>query len=418
MTLWIILTIMTSGAAVLMAAPFLRQWDQAAGSSNDQMVYRDQLDEVEREHGAGQIDGAQAEGARTEIKRRLLAAARQAPAAIRPLGRLERRFAVWVIAGFVTIASVTLYAINGSPDLASAPARPQNVAATPRAVERADGLGSVDDMIARLVARLEAKPNDADGWRTLGWSYFGTERYGDAAAAYAKAVGLDPSNAALRAAHGEAMVRNANGRVNDDAKVIFEAALKLDPKDPRARFFLGLVKEQSGNKSAALDDWIGLLNDAGGADDWADDLKSRILALAGDLGMDVTARLPAAATKPEPPETKSSGGILGRLQQEYAGQPPARTERGPTAEDVQTAAAMLPADRTAMIRAMVDGLQSRLDAAPRDADGWIKLIRSRVVLGERALAQASFERAQKIFADSPAELQHVAAAAEQLGIQP
>jgi len=44
------------------------------------------------------------------------------------------------------------------------------------------------------------------------------------------------------------------------------------------------------------------------------------------------------------------------------------------------------AERTAMIRGMVDRLTNRLDKAPQDADGRIKLIQSRIVLGERELA--------------------------------
>jgi cytochrome c-type biogenesis protein CcmH len=71
MTLWLVLTIMTSGAAVLVSAPFIRRLDRPrAGLLGDMEVYRDQLKEVENELRQGMIDDAQAETARVEIKRR------------------------------------------------------------------------------------------------------------------------------------------------------------------------------------------------------------------------------------------------------------------------------------------------------------------------------------------------------------
>ena len=66
MTLWIILTIMTSAAAVLLSAPFIRRLEQPqAESAGDIEVYRDQLKEVESDQRQGLIDDAQAQAART-----------------------------------------------------------------------------------------------------------------------------------------------------------------------------------------------------------------------------------------------------------------------------------------------------------------------------------------------------------------
>ena len=93
-------------------------------------------------------------------------------------------------------------------------------------------------------------------------------------------------------------------------------------------------------------------------------------------------------------------------------------ERGPSQEDVRAAEAMLPGDRAAMIQSMVDGLASRLEQSPRDADGWIKLIRSRMVLGETELAKRALTRGLDVFADDNQERDRIAAAAQQLGLSP
>ena len=58
-------------------------------------------------------------------------------------------------------------------------------------------LPSVEDLIQRLVARLKTTPDDANGWRMLGWSHFGIGRFQEAAAAYAKAIALQPTIGAL-----------------------------------------------------------------------------------------------------------------------------------------------------------------------------------------------------------------------------
>ena len=76
----------------------------------------------------------------------------------------------------------------------------------------ADGnlLPDVNVMIERLAARLQTAPGDVKGWRMLGWSYFNMQRYEQAAAAYAKAVELDPSSAELKRLYEEAKAKASN----------------------------------------------------------------------------------------------------------------------------------------------------------------------------------------------------------------
>lgn len=68
-------------------------------------------------------------------------------------------------------------------------------------------LPDVDTMIAQLAARLESAPEDVKGWRMLGWSYFNTGHYEEAASAYAKAAKLDPGSAEIKRAYDEAKAK-------------------------------------------------------------------------------------------------------------------------------------------------------------------------------------------------------------------
>jgi cytochrome c-type biogenesis protein CcmH len=433
MTLWLILTIMTSVAAVLVSAPFIRRFDRPyAELTRNVEVYRDQLRELEDEARLGLIDDAQAETARIEITRRALAADRmQRP--VRPnLSSDERNFAAIGVAGIVVLGSVGLYAVTGNPDLPSMRGTgstqrasaafmqdlsiPESFAAstTPASESQGQlrpqaGLPPVDEMIRRLAGRLLQNSKDAEGWRTLGWSYFSMGLFSEASDAYAKAIELSPNIAEIRSARVEALVRSADGIVTPDAKSAIEDILKLDPKDARARFFKGLAEEQGGDRASALADWIELKNDVNSDEPWVSDLKKRISELEGDLG----------TSRPAVPKPATAGAeLLERLRASGAPQMSQSLEKGPSQEDVRAAEAMLPADRSAMIRGMVDGLANRLEQSPRDADGWIKLIRSRVVLGETELAKQALARGLEVFNEDKQQRDRIVIAAQQLGLSP
>jgi cytochrome c-type biogenesis protein CcmH len=433
MTLWLVLTIMTSAAAVWVSVPFIRRFDRPqAESAGDIEVYRDQLKEVESELRQGLIDDTQAETARVEIKRRALAADRIEQPTTPKLSQDERKFAVICVTGIVVLGSVGLYAATGSPDLPSvrssrsaqrAPATLdqdlstlETFAATGQTPvsknqgqpRQQGGLPPVDEMIQRLASRLLQNPKDVEGWRTLGWSYLSTGRFAEASEAYAKAIELSPNVAEIRSARVEALVRSADGIVTTDAKTAIEDTLRLDPTDARARFFRGLAKEQAGDKTSALADWTELLKNVNSDDPWVPDLKNKISELERDLGADTV--------RPTAPKSGTAGGLLDALRAQKAPQISRAIEKGPSQEDVRAAEAMPPADRSAMIQGMVDGLASRLEQSPRDPDGWIKLIRSRMVLGETELAKRALARGLEVFADDKQQHDRIVAAAQEFGL--
>jgi cytochrome c-type biogenesis protein CcmH/NrfG len=90
---------------------------------------------------------------------------------------------------------------------------------------------------------------------------------------------------------------------------------------------------------------------------------------------------------------------------------------GPGVEKIAEAEAMPPHDREAQIRSMVDGLAHRLESSPRDVEGWTRLMRSRVVLGEREVAETTFRKALDVFKDDSAASAKISAAATELGLK-
>ena len=66
---------------------------------------------------------------------------------------------------------------------------------------------------------------------------------------------------------------------------------------------------------------------------------------------------------------------------------------------------------------MVDGLAQRLESSPRDAEGWIRLMRSRVVLGEKDSAATAFRKALAVFTDDSAAAVKIKSAGTELGLK-
>lgn len=258
--------------------------------------------------------------------------------------------------------------------------------------------GDVDTMIASLQEKLKADPDNAAGWRMLGWSYFETGDLLRSADAYRRAAQVEPNNSENWSSLGEAL-QSASTEVSPEAKAAFERALTLDAKDPRARYFLGVQKDIAGQSQAAVDDWIALLKDTPAGAPWEADLRRTITQVSQKAGIDVKGRMPAA-------------------QAAAAGQSVATAAiPGPTAEQLAAASSIPPSQQDEMVQGMVSRLASRLAANPKDADGWIRLMRARTVLGEAAAATQAHRSGRAAFQGDASTQQRLDRAADELGVK-
>ena len=394
--LWMILTLMTVLAAVGLAIPLIRRHDAARSPRNDVVeVLKGQLGEIETQAAAGLLPPEEAQALKTDVQRRVLAEGRAAPEKSRPLGEKGLLGLALGLAAVVVLAATGLYLKMGRPDAPSAPAAP-GAATAPAAVAAAGAHpnGDVASMIATLEARMKEAPGDAEGWRMLGWSYVQTGRNAEAATAYGRAAALEPQNGEYLSAQGEAMVLAAQGQVTPQAETAFRKALAVDPADPPARYYLAMAKDQKGDAKGAMDDWIAMLKTAPADAPWVPEVRGFVEKVAQSRGEDISARLP-------PPRAASA---------------PASLPPGPTADQVAAAGQMTDQGRQAMIKGMVEQLSARLKANPRDREGWERLIRSRMVLGQPELAAAAFRDATRAFAGAPADQAGLRTMAAGLGV--
>lgn len=282
--IWLFFALLVGFALLLTLPPLLRQ-PNTTGRATDLAVYRDQLKELEADLERGLISTAEAEAARNEVKRRILATSE--PQARSHATTPSRPAAIAVGVAIVALSLATYFAL-GSPTL---PSRFYDANAESNASSN-QMLAEINGMVEGLAAKLKSQPNDAKGWRMLGWSYIQLGRVKEGIDALARAITLDPENAALRSQYGEALVQDAEGTVTPDALAAFEEALKRDAKDPRARFYKGVALVQSGKENEALDLWTQVIREAPADADWLPGLRAQAQELATKLKLDPKTTVP------------------------------------------------------------------------------------------------------------------------------
>jgi len=272
----------------------------------------------------------------------------------------------------VPLVSWGLYIKVGSPDLPSQPLA-ERLTKNP-----ADS--SVDELVARAEAHLAANPSDGRGWDVLAPIYLRLQRYSDAVAAYRNAIRLDGVSATRQSGLGEAIANAAGGIVSAEAQDAFEAALKLDPANAKASFYLAMGLAQEGRAAEATTAWQSMLGTLPPESPWRRAVEQ---ALAENAKTAVASGTPA---------------------------------NGPDAQAVEAAQSMSPQDRQTMIETMVAGLDEKLKQNPRDTEGWMRLIRSYVVLGKADQARVALSRGIAVFGADSEEAKKFTAFAASLGL--
>jgi cytochrome c-type biogenesis protein CcmH len=378
MTVWFVLALMTAVAIFAVLWPLGRKPGRLA-SGSDTAVYRDQLEEVRRDRAAGLIGNEEAAAAEAEVSRRLLAATGADKETISSTPVRRRAVAVAVLV-LLPVGAAGVYLALGSPMLPDRPLAPRLAQST--------GSQSVDNLIAQVEAHLEQRPDDGRGWEVIAPVYMRLGRFDDAVKARTNALRLNGETADREAALGEALVFAANGVVTADAKVAFERAVALDANHVQARYLLGVAAEQDGDQARAAAIWSAMLANAPPDARWTEFIRR---------ALDRVSPLPAGASEREIAGSDRPG--------------------GPSEEQIATALQLDADQRNAMIRGMVERLSERLARSGSDPEGWVRLVRSYMVLGEREKARAAVTDARRALATEPAQLKRFEDQVKGLGLE-
>ncbi len=247
-----------------------------------------------------------------------------------------------------------------------------------RAISSGDGHEDLEQTARALAERLKANPASERDWLLLAGTAAALGHWQQSAEAYREALRLSDGRADVAASYGEMLVMAAGGIVTPEAQDALAAALKRDPQNAEARYYLALGQAQQGNAEAAIDAWQKLAAEQPAPSPLRTELKTRITEAARAAGIAPPPLAPAA---------------------------------GPSTEQMEAAAALPPEQRQQLIRGMVEQLAQKLAASPGDLEGWLRLGRAWRVLGERDKAADAYEHAAEL---KPEDAELTLAAAEAL----
>lgn len=359
--LWVILALLTGVSVIAVLWPMLRTPRVAAPDAADKGFYAGAIASIEHDLHRGLIATADAEAAKVEAARRLLAAVASRP--VRSNSRWRLRIAAFGSVLLMPALALGLYAFTGNPDYPDQPLQAR-LNAAPAEMD-------VSAAVAKIEQRLRENSDDARGWEVVAPIYMKLGRAADAAEAYRNLLRIEGMSADRASAFGQALTYAARGTVTPQARAAFEAALAEDPAHPQSRFFMALAHEQDGDRDAAIAAYQQLVTDAPSAP-WAPVVRERLARLGG-----------------EAPEGNPAAGI----------------------------ASMAPAERDQAIRGMVAGLAARLAQNGGDVEAWSRLIRAYSVLQEADKAKAALADARRALAGEAGAILRIDELASELGLE-
>ncbi|WP_432431724.1 c-type cytochrome biogenesis protein CcmI [Rhizobium leguminosarum] len=378
MLFWILVAALTAALAVILLYPLLRGAKAADNiRAGEAAVYRDQLRELDRDLDGGLITPEEADYARAEIGRRLIAVSADEPAET-PKPARHHRFTEAFVLLVLPVLGLCLYLTTGRPDLPSQPleARLENPG------------NDVAVLIAKAERHLAEKPDDGKGWDVLAPIYFRTMRVNDAQLAYRNAIRLlGPSPVRLDGL-AETLMAVSDGVVTEEARQVLEQSLTLEPDNPRARFYIALSMEQAGRPNEARQAFEALAKQSPSDAPWLP-LVNQHIAMNGGA---------PAGTNPAAP-----------------GADPA-APGNPTQQDVAAAETMSAGNQQQMIRGMVESLDAKLSEDPNNFEGWMRLVRSYAVLNDKDRAAGALKRGLAAFPPPGEQGRQLLALARELGI--
>jgi cytochrome c-type biogenesis protein CcmH len=340
--------------------PLLRRDDAAIDRADGAIaIFHDQLGEVGRDAERGIISSAEAEAARTEIKRRMIATDKtRGPAAA---GGASGRKLLVACALAAPLAGAALYMQLGTPGVPSVPF-------AERAAEQTEAQ-NLEKLVAQLRTKLESEPDGGEtrGWELLATTYGNMGRYKASAYAFSRIVEREDATSATWSQYAEALITAENGTVTRAAEIAIARAVELDPMNPAGTYYAAVAMDQAGRTEEARQSLLDRLELEIAPTPWMSFYLGQVNRMGAKIGLE-------PVSLPDFPDAP----------------------RGPSAAGVDAASEMSAEDRQNFVRTMVGNLAARMKEEPENLQGWLQLARAYGVLGEDDNARTAYESAKKL----------------------
>ncbi|MBY5933993.1 c-type cytochrome biogenesis protein CcmI [Tateyamaria omphalii] len=405
MNFWIVTALLTLAVLATLARAMLRgSVGDRPPAAYDLDVYRDQLREVDRDLARGVVSEADADRVRTEVSRRILAADAALQKQEQKLDGSGGYVSLAVTIGAVVVGSYFIYNELGAPgygDLALADRieaaqilreeRPSQETAEASVVDQSAPVNENPDYVAlveRLRQAITTRPNDVEGHELLSRAEGRLGNFAAAHAAKATVIQLKGPEATATdfSEYADLLILAAGGYVSPEAEDVLERTLSMDPTDGPARYYYGLMNSQTGRPDTALRIWDQLLREGPADAPWIGPVSAQIEDIAMRAGVNYA--IPAIGTG-----------------------------RGPSADQIEAAQDLSPAERMEMIQGMVSGLSDRLATEGGPVEDWAQLISALGVLGQMDQARAILINARDVFGDDPRAADILSEVADRVGLE-
>lgn len=395
MTFWLVCIVLTLIVAAIIVAPLLRS-SVAPEENSDVVVYKAQLAEIERDLERDLIASDEAELARAEVARRLLAASKAKTTSETRAGGITLPAVIGIA---VLGMSFMLYQSIGAPGYPDMPLKARLAASAEMRETRpgqaalqlaapkppsADVPDDYRDAIEQLRTIAPTRPDDLEAWSRLAFHEVELRNYAGAAAAQAQVIAIKGDAADLidRQRLLDLMVVAAGGFVSPEAEDVINSILDEDEGNIAARYYLGTLYNQTDRPDLALRLWRDLVERGDPNNFHIASARAQISDAAFRAGVDYAL-----------PET-----------------------RGPSFEQMDAASDLSPEEQQEMIGGMVAGLANRLATEGGPAQDWARLIRAYGVLGELEAARTVWDEAQQVFVSSMRGMEILTNAARDAGV--
>lgn len=362
--MYIIALIIFSVIAILFVLiPYLKAQTPSGSTTPDIDVYKSQLNELKNDLKNGLIDDDEASRTKIEIDRRILKAADGYSVA----SSLEQPNNILALAMVIIILfSAAFYAVIGTPGMPDFPI--EDFREQEMSEDRAEALAQTDELISKVKARLAASPEEVQGWGYLANLEMNKGNFQKAAEALYQAHLIAPDVFDYQLMYAESLIMASNERVTPAAMIILNEAKKMAPEHPGPRYYLALADFQAGDVEVAHSEWKSIQANLENNDPMMPLLNVWINRAEVSLGI------------AEPlPQTRAPS---------------------ITAEQAETIQNMNAEEQQELIRQMVMQLATKQEENPTNIEGWIRLSRAYMVLGQQDEAIAAMRSAIENAPDS------------------
>jgi cytochrome c-type biogenesis protein CcmH len=351
-----VLIILSVVAILFVLVPYLRAKEPEGSITPDIDVYKAQLKELNNDLKSGIIDDEEATRTKLEIERRILKAA-DGQLISSTLEKPNNFLSLAIVV--IILFSAAFYAVIGTPGMPDFPIEEFRQQEMP--MDRVEALAQTDDLIAKVKARLASSPEEVQGWGYLANLEMNKGNFQKAAEALYQAHIIAPDVFDYQLMYAESLIMASNERVTPAALIILNKAKKMAPEHPGPRYYLALADFQAGDVGVAHSEWKVIQGELENSDPMMPLLNVWINRAEVALGI------------AEPlPQTRAPS---------------------ITAEQAETIQSMSADEQQELIRQMVLQLATKQEENPTNIEGWTRLSRAYMVLGEKVDAIAAMNAA-------------------------